>query len=103
MEGHDIKQVGVTVNLDKERRLVFDLNALCELEEKYGSIDKGMKELQKGSLKAIRYMLYLGLLNEDESMTEKKVGKLITMQNIKEVMQAITTSVTNSTPKPEKN
>lgn len=104
MEASDIKQKGVLINIDKERRLVFDLNAFCELEDKYGTIEKAMNEMQKGSIKAIRYMLYLGLLNEDETLTENKVGKLITVDNLQEVMQSLTVAMAVSSPKiDEKN
>ena len=104
MESQDIKQIGVMVQLDKERRLVFDLNAFCELENKYETIEKAMTEVQKGSMKAIRYMLYLGLLNGDDTLNEAKVGKLITMDNLTNVMQSLTIAMTVSSPKiDEKN
>lgn len=101
MEGKDIKQVGVIVNLDKERHLVFDLNAFCELEEKFGSIGKAMDGMKKGSMKSIRYMLWLGLLNEDESLTEREVGKLITVGNLQTIMLSVTQAITVSSPKPD--
>lgn len=98
MEGSGIKQIGVAINLDKERRLIFDLNSFCDLEDKYDTVEKAMVEMQKGSIKAIRYMLYLGLLNEDENLTERKVGKLIKIENLREVMAALTTAIAISTP-----
>ena len=98
MEGLDIKQIGVAISLDKERSLIFDLNSFCELEDKYKTIEAAMTAMQKGSMKAIRYMLYLGLINEDETLTESKVGKLITMDNLTIVMQSLTVAMTISTP-----
>lgn len=104
MEGSDIKQIGILINLDKERYLLFDLNAFCDLEDRYGTIEKAMNEMQKGSIKAIRYMLYLGLLNEDENLTEKKVGRLININNLQNVMQRLTAAMAISSPKiDEKN
>ena len=104
MEGSDIRQIGIVIKLDRERHLIYDLNAFCDLEDKYGTIEKALDEMQKGSIKAIRYMLYLGLLNEDESLTEKKVGKLITMDNLQEVMKTLTLAMTVSSPEvDEKN
>jgi hypothetical protein len=98
MEGSDIKQIGVTINIDKERHLIFDLNSFCDLEDKYGTIEKALGEMGKGSIKAIRYMLYLGLLNEDESLNEKKVGKLIKIENLGEVMNALKIAIAISAP-----
>lgn len=103
MEGTDIKQVGVSVTLDKERHLIFDLNSFCDLEDKYGSIDKAMDKITKGSMKDIRFMLYLGLLNDDETLDEKKVGKLITLDKISDIVKALGTAVQISAPEPEKN
>ena len=104
MDGKDLRQIGVVIELDKERHLIFDLNAFCDLEDRYGTIEKAMNEMQKGSIKAIRYMLYLGLLNDDENLTEKKVGKLININNLQSVMQSLTAAMAISTPKvDEKN
>lgn len=101
MEGNDIKQVGVVLKLDKERHLVFDLNAFCELEDKYGSMEKALDEMGKGSMKAIRLMLYLGLSSEDETLTEKQVGRLINVETLPSVMNSITLAAELSTPKPD--
>lgn len=104
MESLDIKQKGVILKLDKERHLIFDLNAFCDLEDRYGTIEKALNEMQKGSIKAIRYMLYLGLLNEDDSLTENKVGKLIKLDNLGIVMEALKNAINVSMPKAdEKN
>ena len=49
-------------------------------------------------------MLYLGLLNDDENLTEKKVGRLININNLQSVMQSLTAAMAISTPKvDEKN
>ena len=45
MDGKDIRQIGVVIELDKERHLVFDLNAFCDLEDRYGTIEKAMNEM----------------------------------------------------------
>ena len=101
IEGQDIKQIGVVIKLDKDRRLIFDLNSFFELENKYETIEKAMTEVQKGSMKTIRYMFYLGLLNQDESLTEDKVGRLITIDNLNNVMQGLAIAMTISAPKIE--
>lgn len=102
MKARDIKQKGITINLDKERHLVFDLNAFCELEDKFGTINKAFDALQEeGSMKPIRYLLYVGLLHEDETLTEKMVGSLITLQNIGEIMQKVTEAIADAMPEVE--
>lgn len=98
MKAKDIKQKGIIVNLDKERHLVFDLNSFCELEDKYGTINKAFEALQQGSMKTIRYLLYVGLVHEDDSLTEKYVGSLLTLENMSEVMQNITEAISEAMP-----
>lgn len=58
-----------------------------------------MNEMQKGSIKAIRYMHYLALLNENKNLTEIKVGKLININNLLNVMQSLTAAMAISSPK----
>lgn len=79
-ENTDMKQLGVEVELDRKRRLVFDLNALCDIEEKYESVDNAIKavgKFGKGGMKDLRYMLWKGLSNEDEKLTEEDAGRLM--------------------------
>jgi len=98
MKARDINQKGIIVNLDKERHMVFDLNAFCELEDKFGTINKAFEALQEGSMKPIRYLLYVGLLHEDDSITEKYVGSLITLENMSEIMSSVTDAITEAMP-----
>ncbi|MCD3351261.1 hypothetical protein G8V03_09710 [Clostridium botulinum D/C] len=102
---NNIKQTGATVTLDKERKVIFDLNALCEIEEKYESLDKALEKLSPKngmpSMKDIRYIFYLGLKNDDEKLTEKKVGTLITLSNIQDVVEVIGNVMTGSLPEPK--
>jgi len=99
LEGKDIRQDGVIIKLDKERRLIFDLNALCTLEDEYGSVDKAFEAISKNNkMKDIRHVLCLALQNEDDSMTEKQAGKLINIQNMKYVVGKLTETMIVSTP-----
>ena len=84
--------------MDKERTLVFDLNAFADLEEMFGSIDEAMQALQNGKIKALRAILWAGLKHEDEELTEREVGKMITLNNMKEVMEGINTSINLALP-----
>ncbi|MED1419016.1 hypothetical protein [Bacillus smithii] len=97
----DVKVKKIPVQLDKERHLVFDLNAFCEIEDKFGSITEAFKAVENVSMKAIRTLLWAGLLHEDESLTEKEVGKMIDIANISELANAITEAMNTALPDPK--
>ncbi|BDR82558.1 hypothetical protein [Clostridium tetani] len=105
MSGRDIKQIGVPIILDKERHIVFDLNAMCELEERFGSIDNAFSKLAKNiKMKDLRYTLWLSLKYEDEEITEKEAGRLITMADIDMILTKLGDSLIGSLPESdEKN
>jgi hypothetical protein len=95
---NDMKVKKVPVLLDKERHLVFDLNAICELEDKFGSVKKAFDEMSKGSMKVMRTFLWAGLIHDDENLTEKQVGALIGMSNIQEISKKVEEAVSESLP-----
>ena len=89
-----IKDGRFPITLDKERHLLFSLNVIDEMQDKFGGFDKLDKALSgKDSVKNLRWLLTL-LLNEgaedgDEELTEKQVGKLIHTGNFNEVKSSI--------------
>lgn len=89
-----IKDGRFPITLDKERHLLFSLNVIDEMQDKFGGFDKLDKALSgKDSVKNIRWLLTL-LLNEgaedgDEELAEKQVGKLIHTGNFNEVKSSI--------------
>lgn len=89
-----IKDGRLVINLDKERHLLFSLNALDEVQDRFGGIDKlGDAMAGNGAIKNIRWLLTL-LLNEgsedtEEELTEKQVGRMIHTGNFLEIQQAI--------------
>ncbi|MED0676987.1 hypothetical protein ABEV55_12215 [Aneurinibacillus thermoaerophilus] len=95
---NDVKVKRIPITLDKERNLVLDLNAFCELEEKFGSTKAAFAALDSGSMKAIRSFLWAGLIHEDEELTEKQVGSMIDMDNIQVIAKKIQDAVSNATP-----
>ena len=94
----DIREMTVPIELDRPRSLKYDLNAFSELEEKFGSMDTAFKAMQKGSMKAARTLLWAGLLHEDETLTEKRVGGMVTLANMSEIMDKITSALTEAMP-----
>ncbi len=101
MSVHDIKPAAITIQLDKPRLLLYDLNSFSELEEVYGSMDAAFKAMQTGSMKAARTLLWAGLLHEDESITIKQVGAMVTMQNLEAVMDTISKALLDAMPSGE--
>lgn len=99
MNGRDIKEMGVPIKLDKERHFVFDLNAMCELEEKFESIDAAFEKLSKNiKMKDLRYTLWLALKYEDEEITEKEAGRLMTITEIDIISNKLGEALLGSLP-----
>ncbi len=102
-KAQEVRPKPVTINLDKERGLLFDFNAFIELEDIYGSIEDAMNSLGKGKrrLRPIRDLVWAGLLHEDENLTVRQVGRLLTIANIEEVagkgVKAIEASIPDTT------
>jgi hypothetical protein len=95
-----IKNIPILVD-GKEHQLRFTLNAFAELEDAYGSVDAAMKTLQSGSMKAVRKLLWAGLLHEDENLTEKQVGNMLDTSNLQEFTQALTNALGVAMPDAE--
>lgn len=89
-----IKDGRFPIELDKERHLLFSLNAIDEMQDRFGGFDRLDVVLAgKDSIKNLRWLLTL-LLNEgkeegDAELTEKEVGRLIHTGNFTEVKSAI--------------
>lgn len=89
----------ITLNDGVEREVKFTLNAMAEMEDRYGSVDAAFAELDKGSVKAVRFVLWAGLLhNESESLTEQQVGNLIDLGSMKAIMESMSEAITEGLP-----
>lgn len=99
MAKNDIKVREVAITLDKKRTLRYDLNAFAELEELgMGTSGEVMEVLQDGSMKAMRGLLWAGLIHEDPELTLQQVGFWVTMDNLEDVSQKVTEAITGSLP-----
>lgn len=99
---NNVRDLGVAIELDKTRHMKFSLNALCDLQDEYGDvIDAFMKATEKQDFKMIRKLLFVSLRDEDEELEERHVGKMIDMQNLNQVMEALTGALTASVPESE--
>ncbi len=83
------KTTKVTLLDGVERSIRFDLNAMAELEDRYGTVDAAFEALDKQSIKALRFVLWAGLVHEDASLTEQQVGSLIDLRYMQDIMSAL--------------
>lgn len=88
----------ITLNDGVERELRFTLNAMAELEDKYGSVDAAFEALNKGSIKAARFIMWAGLLHNNEGLTETQVGDLIDLDCLSAVMESVGNAMGDDLP-----
>lgn len=94
----DVRPKRVKVKLDRERTLLFDLNAFALIEEAYGDIDQGLKALQEGSIRATRRFLWAALTHEDDKLTEKDVGRMVSLTDIEHLAHVVTEALMSALP-----
>lgn len=92
------KTTPITLSDGVTRELKFTLNALAEMEDRYGSVEDAFKALEKNSIKAIRFVLWAGLLHTDEGLTEQQVGNLIDVQCMETIMGQVSAALNNDMP-----
>lgn len=105
-KGMDIKGKNITVNLDRERSLRYDLNAICMIEDRYNDVNEFLRSLQKpgpGMMTKIRFLIWAGLLHEDPELTEQDVGRMIDVNNMEEVQQSIMEAMKTGMPDAEES
>jgi len=84
------------IELDKTRHLLFDLNVMDDLNDKYGDYSKLgdiINPENPSCIKDLKWILAL-LINEgkdedEPELTERQVGKLINSGNMQTAMQSI--------------
>lgn len=119
MKNHGLEKVTQELKVgDKIYNLVFDLNVMQEIQEKYGSFDKWIEltdgehgEVNVGALKfSFMSMINEGIDIENETaekpkkfLTEKQVGRLITEAGLMTSTDALKKIVVKSTESDEKN
>lgn len=101
MSKGNVRDKTFPITLDKERHLRLDLNAFCLLEDIYGDTFTILEGTEKGSLKALRAVVWAGLVHEDEALTETEVGKMINPGNMGEVSKIIQEVIAYYLPDPK--
>lgn len=112
----NFKQEPVKVTIgDREFELFYDLNAYAEIENRHGNIDKAMEELGKGSLKALRLILWAGLIHKGTTYNDltgeataypiklHEVGSLINAGNMHEISESISKAIAAGMPEAEES
>lgn len=97
------KDVKLTLSDGVERTVKFDLNALAELEDRYGTVDAAFEALDSNSIKAVRFVLWAGLVHEDSELTEQKVGSLIDIKYLQELMGTLGEAMASDLPSDEQS
>ena len=96
------KTIKVTLNDGVERNIKFTLNALAELEDKFGSVQAAFDKLEKeNSMKALRAVLWAGFLHESPNLTEQEVGNLIDLGYMQELIASLNKALENDLETPE--
>lgn len=99
MKASELKNKGIKFKLkDKEYEFKFDMNTFCELEEVYGDINQAFDDLQNRKVKALRALIYSAIKAEDESVTLKEVGKMITLNDMERLGMAINEALNIAMP-----
>lgn len=88
----------ITLKDGVEREICFTLNAMAEMEDKYGSVDAAFKKLDEGSVKAARFILWAGLMHSDENLTEQQVGNLIDLDLLSDIMDSVSAALGEDMP-----
>ena len=107
----DIKAEPVKITLSDgvERHVKFTLNAIAtnvtEVDARSFCFFFNRRYLicfDNNSIKAVRCILWAGLMWEDPNLTEQQVGNLIDIQYLQNLMASIDGAFTADMPKPEK-
>jgi hypothetical protein len=82
-----MRRTPVTITLDRERTLRYDLNAMCTVEELTGESLTDL--MRKPTIKNIRAVIWAGLIHEDPAITQTDVGGWIELAELQHIIQQI--------------
>jgi hypothetical protein len=96
------KTIKITLNDGVERKVKFTLNALAELEDMYGSVQAAFDKLEKeNSMKALRAILWAGLIWDSPDLTEMQVGNLIDIEYMQSLVETLSVAFDDNMVVPE--
>lgn len=91
----------VYIELDRPRAIEYKLRAFARMEEKYGSIDAAMNAMESGSIEAISFMLWCGLVHEDPELTLEQVQDMVDIRDMEYVADKMGQVMNSDMPKKE--
>jgi len=89
----------IVLNLDRPRKLRFDLNSLVLIQSRYGVDLSKLDEFLKSCVndpERLRFLFYAGLKWEDPSLTEEKVGDIISFDKILNLVDQVVSQLSDS-------
>jgi len=92
------KITSITLRDGVERELLFTLNAMAEMEDRYGSVDAAFEAMNNNSIKAVRFVLWTGLMHLEEGLTEQQVGNLIDVKCMEQIVEKMGLALSNDMP-----
>ncbi len=100
-----VKRKPVTIDIGdgKNRTLKYTLNSFATMEEEYGSVDEAVQAMEKGSIKAIRLMLWAGLVHEDSDLTPEYVGNQIEISDLETIAEKMNSVIAADMPDEDKS
>lgn len=86
-----IRPVKHTIDLGDgvEREIEFSLNAMADLEDKYGTVEAAFNKIQENNISAIRFLLWCLLNNGEQEISEREIGRMINLRNLDDLMTAV--------------
>lgn len=86
-----VRPVTHTIDLGDgvEREISFSLNAMADLEDKYGTVENAFDKIQDNNIAAIRFLLWCLLNNGDQEISEREIGRKIDLRNLDDLMNAV--------------
>ena len=79
------------------------MNTFYELEEVYVDINKVFEDLENRKIKAIKALIYSAIKAEDESVTLKEVGRMLTLSDMERLGTAINEALIIAMPEVTEN
>lgn len=95
-----VKKPAVSIELDKERHLKYTLNAFAEMEDRYGSVDAALEVVKNNNMRAIIFIIWCGLIHEDETLTEKQVGNMVEIDQLQDIVGKLNDAIGGDLPAP---
>lgn len=94
-----VPQASITLE-GKEYHMRLDLNALSDFESMTGKsiMRGGLTDISNLELSDARALLWACMVQEDESLTIRQVGRLISVNNLAELVETIQSLVSGAMP-----